>query len=103
MRTLLTQMFCLMCNTQLLWLNNNQIGDAGIEALAKAAGGGAMPQLRELRLNNNKIGDAGVEALAKAAATGALASVSTLNLGGNRIGNDGMQALLKILPGKVYV
>ena len=45
MRTLLTQMFCLMCNTQELWLNNNQIGDAGIEALAKAAGGGAMALL----------------------------------------------------------
>ena len=57
MRTLLTQMFCLMCNTQELWLNNNQIGDAGIEALAKAAGGGAMAHLHDLYLGGNSISD----------------------------------------------
>ena len=41
MRTLLTQTFCLVCNTQNLYLYNNKIGDAGCTALAKAAAGGA--------------------------------------------------------------
>ena len=29
-----------------LWLNNNQIGDAGVMALAEAAGKGTLPQLK---------------------------------------------------------
>ena len=46
MHILLTQTFCLMCNTQKLWLNSNNIGDAGVEALSKACVGGAMAQLQ---------------------------------------------------------
>jgi hypothetical protein len=106
MRTLLTQTFCLVCNTQKLLLNGNKIGDAGMVKFSEALVGGAlanckilqlgrnqigyqgmikfsealatgaMPQLRELLLFNNKIGDAGVEALAKAAATGAMAHLT---------------------------
>ena len=46
MRFLLTQTFCLMCNTQVLWLNANQIGDMGLEALSGALARGAMAQLQ---------------------------------------------------------
>ncbi len=46
MHTLLTQTFCLMCNVQELYLNDNQIGDVGCTALAEAAASGAMAQLQ---------------------------------------------------------
>ena len=36
-----------------LHLNNNQIGDAGVMALAEAAGKGTLPQLKELDLSGN--------------------------------------------------
>ena len=36
-----------------LRLQNNQIGDAGVMALAEAAGKGTLPQLKELDLNRN--------------------------------------------------
>ena len=45
MRTLLTQKFCLMCNTQVLYLNGNQIGDTSMISLAEALGKGAMDHL----------------------------------------------------------
>ena len=48
-----------------LILFNNQIGDAGVAALAEAAG--KLPQLNTLSLIGNQIGDAGVAALAEAA------------------------------------
>jgi hypothetical protein len=34
-----------MCNMQMLVLNSNQIGDAGITALATAVGNGALDHL----------------------------------------------------------
>ena len=72
MCTLLTQTFCLMCHTQELRLNNNNIGDAGLTALAKAVESGALPRLKKLRMDYNSIGDAGMSALANACASGAL-------------------------------
>ena len=36
-----------------LGLGNNQIGDAGVMALAEAAGKGTLPQLKILRLGGN--------------------------------------------------
>jgi hypothetical protein len=53
MRTLLTQTFCLVCNTQKLYLNNNKVGDAGCTALAKAAVGGALLLARNLYMCSN--------------------------------------------------
>ena len=72
MRTLLTQMFCLMCHTQVLYLYENQIGDPGITALADALGKGALAQLKELNLFSNQIGDTGMIAFADAVRSGAL-------------------------------
>ena len=66
MCTLLTQNICLMCHTQELWLYGNNIGDAGLTALAKAAESGALPKLESLGLSSNSIGDVGVTALATA-------------------------------------
>ena len=36
---------------QLLWLNNNQFGDVGVSALARAAEGGALASLASLYLS----------------------------------------------------
>jgi hypothetical protein len=58
MCTLVTQMFCSMCHTQELWLFSNNIGDAGLTALAKAAESGALAQLNTLSLRKTHIGDA---------------------------------------------
>ena len=35
-----------MCNMQVLWLNDNKIGDHGLAALAGALGKGALDQLQ---------------------------------------------------------
>ena len=45
-------------------LARNQIGAAGMQALASAFAGGALRKLGRSRLDGNKIGDAGVVALA---------------------------------------
>jgi hypothetical protein len=61
-----------MCNMQVLTLYSNQIGDAGITALATAVGNGALPALEQLYLTKNQVGDVGLSALASACASGAL-------------------------------
>ena len=82
---------------QLLRFNQNQIGDAGIQALATAItpgpdGKGALASLQTLVLQDNSIGDAGLTAFADAVRSGALDKLQTLELGGNRIADDGMKA-----------
>ena len=52
MCTLQTQNVCLMCHTQLLQLGGNQIGDAGLTALAKAVESGALPKLKVLFISS---------------------------------------------------
>ena len=61
-----------MCHTQRLSLGGNQIGDAGLTALAKAVESGALASLEYLLLGNNQIGDAGLSSLAAAVGNGAL-------------------------------
>ena len=105
MHTLLTQTFCLMCNMQELYLYENNIGDIGVEALAKAAAGGALASCQKLFLNQNQIGDSGVEALAQACAGGALARLSGLYLGSNPISDDAkhtMQTAMSNRSGSVH-
>ena len=77
-----------MCPLQKLWLYDNQIGDAGVTALALACAGGAMAQLETLDLSRNQIGDAGVTALASACAGGAMASLQTLVMDNGPLGVD---------------
>ena len=54
-----------------LFLDENQIGDSGMQSFAAAVGSGALPQLKEFLLDNNQIGDAGVQALSAALVSGA--------------------------------
>ena len=46
MCTSLTQNICLMCHTQDLGLFSNNIGNAGLTALAKAAESGALDSMQ---------------------------------------------------------
>ena len=56
MCTILTLNICLMCHTQWLDLTNNQIGDAGLTALAKAVESGALASLKELIADEGPLG-----------------------------------------------
>ena len=76
-----------------LYLQVNQIGDAGYIALADAFGKGALAQLEKLSLDRNQIGDAGCTALADAFGKGALAQCTILELSNNKIGDAGCTAL----------
>ena len=78
-----------------LWLMGNQIGDAGVTALAEAAGKGTLPQLGSLYLGSNQIGDAGVMALAEAAGKGTLPQLKNLNLDCNSTISQQAKAALK--------
>ena len=80
-----------MAQLRELHLRFNQIGDAGLAALAQALGG--LPRLETLSLNNNRVGDAGLAALARACAhDGALRSLEALFLNENQIGDAGLAA-----------
>ena len=82
-----------MCNMQELELYKNQIGDAGLSALAEAVGSGALPQLKVLFLHENQNGDVGMQALAGAVSKGALAQCTYISLSDNQIGDVGLTAL----------
>ena len=47
---------CNVCCAQELNLYGNQIGDAGVTALAEAAAGGAMASLKELVMDDGALG-----------------------------------------------
>ena len=47
----------LMCHTQELWLNSNNIGDAGLTALAKAVESGALPKCTTIYMDGNPASD----------------------------------------------
>ena len=93
MCTLLTQKFCLMCNMQELYLQNNQISDTGMISFSDALGKGALPQIKQLYLHDNQIGDIGMQALAGAVSKGALASGARIFLGGNSVTETGEQVM----------
>ena len=57
---------CYVCLFQELSLWGNQIGDAGITALAEACGRGALANCQFLSLERNQIGDVGMTAFAQA-------------------------------------
>ena len=78
-----------------LYLQGNQIGDAGCTTLAEACGRGPLAQLTRLLLDEAKIGDAGCTALAEACGRGALAKLTMLGLGRNQIADPGCTALAK--------
>ena len=61
-----------MCNMQVLALGENQIGDVGLIAFAKAVEKGALAQCSYIDLARNDIGDAGISAFADAVSKGVL-------------------------------
>ena len=70
-----------LASCQELNLFNNQIGDIGLSALAKAcADKGALASCQKLILGGNQIGDVGVSALATAIESGALPQVTYVSL-----------------------
>ena len=75
---------------KVLWLNNNQLGDAGAEAIAGMLR--TNHSLTLLELVGNKIGDAGAEAIGAMLCTNR-SSLTKLNLHGNKISDDGKKAL----------
>ena len=68
MCTLLTQNICLMCHTQVLELGGNQIGDAGLTALAKAVESGALPKCTTIMTFGNPASDEAKKAVEDAIA-----------------------------------
>ena len=68
---------------RVLALNDNQLGDSGLEAIAEAARAGAFPALGKLFLMNNHIGSSGCSALASALRAGAMPGLREVRLSGN--------------------
>jgi hypothetical protein len=85
----------LKTNTALttLDLSYNDLGDAGAQALAAALK--TNPSLATLQLGSNQLGEAGAQALAAALKTNT--ALTTLYLGGNQLGDAGAQALAEVL------
>ncbi len=83
-----------LSDTQIYTLNleGNQIGDTGVQELAKVL---PNTQVHTLKLGDNDLGDIGMQELAKVLSS---TQVHTLNLNGNQIDSSGVQALAKVLP-----
>ena len=68
-----------------LFLNDNQIGDAGMADFSRAIASGSMGSLEELSLSSNQIGDAGMISLSEVIGKGSMGSLGHLFLAGNQI------------------
>ena len=66
-------------------LDNNQVGDAGVRALASACASAPLAHLMFFEARNNKIGDDGLRDLVSACANGALPILKYLMLDKNQI------------------
>jgi hypothetical protein len=75
-------------------LSHNRIRDAGAAAIGRALGGGA-PALRRLVLHENEIGCAGVAALADGMNPGGAPSLTHIRLAFNVIRDEGAMALAR--------
>ena len=73
--------------------------DAEELAAALGAGGEAARALTALNVNSNDIGDAGMAALAAALAGGACPGLTALDVYDNSIGDAGMAVLAQVLVG----
>ena len=78
-----------------LFLDNVALSDAALGELAAVLAAGAMPSLAFLDVTRNQIGDRGMAALAQAMRGGALARLTTLYAYNNRIGSAGVSALVE--------
>ena len=64
---LLAHKICLLCHTQELYLNDNQIGNTGLTAFAKAVENGALAPGAEVYLMRNSATETGKQAMRDAA------------------------------------
>ena len=83
-----------LASLQTLWLNHNQIGDAGMIAFAEALKPnsnfpmGALASLKELYIGGNQIGDSGMKAFSAVLSSGALDTLTYLYLYNNPASNS---------------
>ena len=92
-----------LASLEKLYLSNNQIGDAGMQAFSTALAGGALASLERLSLHGNQIGDAGMQAFLTALAGGALPALKMLNLSGNTIGTTTKETFKSDICGRFNV
>ena len=76
-----------------LFLDDNKIGDVGLQALSDKLSKGALNSVTRLDLQHNQIGDVGMSALAEAVSKGALAPGAHIYLMGNQATETGNQAV----------
>ena len=72
---------------------NKGLTDDDCKVIGYLIASGSMAKLETLGLGGNQIGDAGMSALAGAIASGSLGGLKQLWLQNNQIGDDGMAAL----------
>ena len=84
-----------MRNLKYLILDGHDIGDAGVEALAKVIN--QVPWLEEISLQHDGIGIAGAKALAEVLPK--MTSLKRLRLEGNEIGDAGMEIIEGVARG----
>ena len=82
-------------NIKFLHLNNNQITDKGISALAEGLQGNNL--ITSLYIQNNKIGNIGIIKLSKILK--GMKNLSDFGLNDNQIGKEGVSALVEELKG----
>ena len=80
---------------RILGLNKNNIGDEGAKAIATALTDNT--KLEALYLNENKIGDEGAKAIAQVLKTNKTLKLKILGLNKNNIGDKGAKAIAQVL------
>ena len=81
-----------------LFLNDNQIGDAGMIEFSRSITNGSLRALTRLDLDDNQIGDAGMTDFSRAIASGSLRVLESLDLSSNQIGDVGMIEFSRSIP-----
>ena len=84
-----------MASCQELYLDNNQIGDVGLTALASVLGSGALDKLEILQLSDNQIGNQGMVELSEALGKGALDKIENIFLFGNPGNSEPVDKVLR--------
>ena len=88
-----------LAGVKALILSGNQLGGAGITALADAAAHGALRHVERLFLDNVALTDAALGELAAVLAAGAMPALAFLDVTRNQIGDRGMAALAQAMRG----
>ncbi len=78
-------------------MDNNRLGVVGFAALASAAAAGSLPRLEHLSVEYNPLGDAGALSVARAVGRGAFAGLHGMYLGACEIRDEGAVALFSAI------